>query len=161
MKSNGEGPKLTNKVNRLTRQLTRLRIEQEIVERQLILAQDELEYKRVSTSNDEVETTFEYHQNYSTTNIQSKGETNVARERKLKTVVQRYKRELKYQSGEVPAIGDEVRIINPKPGQRNKGVIYGYCTDGKVKIRTDQGVTITRLPKNLRYTIYETKYVSE
>ena len=50
-------------------------------------------------------------------------------------------------------IGDEVRIVNPKPGQHNQGTVEGFCVDGKLKIRTKQGKIVTRQPKNVRYQV--------
>ena len=91
---------------------------------------------------------------------QLKRETYLTQRRLNKTTVQKYKRELEYKDDEVPAIGDVVRIVNPKPGQQDQGVVHGHCKDGKVKTRTKQGVIITRLPKNIQYTVYESRHVS-
>lgn len=41
-----------------------------------------------------------------------------------------------------PSINDQVRILNPRRGQRNYGVIQGFCADGKVKVSTAEGVVI-------------------
>ena len=53
-----------------------------------------------------------------------------------------------YTRGWRPRINDQVRILNPRQGQRNFGIIQGFCTDGKVKVSTTEGV-ITRAPKNI------------
>ena len=50
-----------------------------------------------------------------------------------------------------PAKGDRVRIKNPKKGQRDVGIVVNFCSDGKLKIRTDRDDIITRLPKNVNY----------
>ena len=52
-------------------------------------------------------------------------------------------------------IGDFVRIINPKAGQPNKGTIKGFCADGKAKICCAGNVIITRQIKNIRYHVFE------
>ena len=52
----------------------------------------------------------------------------------------------------VPRLGDVVLIINPKKGQSRTGVVEGFCSDGKLKIVTNNGKKITRLPKNVRVT---------
>ena len=60
-----------------------------------------------------------------------------------------------YDKSTLPGIGDYVRIINPKPGQSNRGTIESFCADGKAKIRSDRNIIITRQPKNLRYYVFE------
>ena len=55
----------------------------------------------------------------------------------------------------LPGIGDYVRIINPKPGQPNRGKIEGFCADGKAKVCCDRNIIITRQPKNLRYYVFK------
>ena len=50
-----------------------------------------------------------------------------------------------------PEKGDHVRILNPKRGQCNIGIIIDFCNNGKVKILTDKNTIITRLPKNVHY----------
>ena len=44
-----------------------------------------------------------------------------------------------------------MRILNPKKGQYNVGIIVDFCNDGKVKILTDENTIITRLPKSMYY----------
>ena len=46
-------------------------------------------------------------------------------------------------------IGDKVKVINPRPGQENKGEVCGATKDGLIKLRTTTGTVIRRLPKNL------------
>ena len=47
-----------------------------------------------------------------------------------------------------PRINDQVRILNPKRGQRNFGVIRGFCADGKIKVSTTEG-TVIRAQNNV------------
>ena len=47
-----------------------------------------------------------------------------------------------------PRMNDRVRILNPKQNQGHTGTISGFCSDGKVKIRTHSGVII-RATKNI------------
>ena len=60
-------------------------------------------------------------------------------------------REHTYSKTDPPEKGDQVRILNPKKGQCNVGLIVDFCNNGKAKILTDQNTIVTRLPKNLRY----------
>ena len=60
-----------------------------------------------------------------------------------------------YDGDVVPSIGDLVRIVNPKSGQPNEGSIQGFCADGKAKVRCSGNVIITRQIKNLRYRVFE------
>ena len=48
-----------------------------------------------------------------------------------------------YSRTDPPEKGDQVRILNPKKGQCNVGVIIDFCNDGKVKVLTDQNMIIT------------------
>ena len=50
--------------------------------------------------------------------------------------------------------GDKVRILKPKHGQLNRGVIVGQCVDGKIKILTDNNTIVTRLPKNMHLLVH-------
>ena len=59
--------------------------------------------------------------------------------------------EYSYSKAVPPAVGDRVRIRNPKKGQRDVGIVVDFCSDGKLKIRTDRDDIITRLPKNVTY----------
>ena len=45
--------------------------------------------------------------------------------------------------------GDTVIILNPSRGQPNTGRVCGHTRDGLIKIQTQQGHIIRRLPKNL------------
>ena len=65
------------------------------------------------------------------------------------------KREKGYDDITVPEIGDYIRITNPKVGEPNKGIVEGFCVDGKVEIRCAYNILITRQPKNLRYHVFE------
>ena len=117
---------LTSEVNRLSRQLTRLRIEQEIVERQLVLAQDNLEYEEVQST--KRESTYLHYQTSRnpTTKAKVKSERSVDKLNPRNLVVRRVKRELAYEEGDIPEIGDVISIINPKSGQQDQGVVEGH-----------------------------------
>ena len=43
--------------------------------------------------------------------------------------------ELPYTETFQPLIGDEVRILNPREGQRTKGTVQGFCKDGKARVK--------------------------
>ena len=58
-----------------------------------------------------------------------------------------------YSKTDPPEKGDQVRILNPKKGQCNVGLIVDFCNDGKAKILTDQNTIITRLPKYYATTV--------
>ena len=57
--------------------------------------------------------------------------------------------ETTYGQGVDLSIGDRVRIVNSKRGQAKIGVINGFSVDGKVKIDTNTGQVIIRMPKNI------------
>ena len=59
--------------------------------------------------------------------------------------------EYPYTNAVRPELGDRVRILNPKKGQRDVGVVVAFCSDGKLKIHTDHDTILTRLPKNVNY----------
>jgi hypothetical protein len=46
--------------------------------------------------------------------------------------------------------GDRVRVINPNKGQERTGEAFGTTKDGLIKVSTDSGRVIRRLPKNLK-----------
>ena len=46
--------------------------------------------------------------------------------------------------------GDRVRVINPNKGQERTGESSGTTKDGLIKVSTDSGRVIRRLPKNLK-----------
>ena len=120
MSSRKDKNELRKEVERLTRQLSRITIDEEIIERRLLLAKDNLE-------NDMLE------------KVTQGGDILVQNISPIKSQT----------SLEQPQIGDFVRIINPKPGQENCGTIEGFYKDGKVKIRTKKGLVIRRLPHNI------------
>ena len=68
----------------------------------------------------------------------------MAANNKTKSIIEK---ELVYDGKNLPVRGDQVRILNPKRDQLNKGVIVGQCVDGKLKILTDNNSIVTRLPK--------------
>ena len=100
--------------------MSRITIEKEIIERKLLLAKDNLRNGML--------------ENVTHGDVildQNKGQTNSRRSLKQ------------------PQIGDFVKIINLKPGQENCGTIEQFYKDGKVKIRTNKGLVIRRLPHNI------------
>ena len=59
-------------------------------------------------------------------------------------------KELPYSESFKPEIGDEVRIVNPKPGQANRGKVQGFCKDGKARVKVANSTRpIDRAWKNL------------
>ena len=55
-----------------------------------------------------------------------------------------------YSNRYTPKIGDKVRITNPRPGQGNRGIITGFCRDGKAKINVGNHLpTVTRSSRNI------------
>ena len=132
MKRIGEDNELDLEIQLLTTQLEQTRIQQEIIEKKLERIRCELSHKEDQTSK-------------------------VVLKEKTGKVTD--KKELEYSSEHIPRVGDSVRIINPKLGQCDKGVIKGFCVDGKVKVHTYLGSVIRRLPKNLRYQGSSTSYI--
>ena len=68
-----------------------------------------------------------------------------------KTNTTKLKQDLEDPNG--PKIGDTVRIINPRPGQENCGIVEGFYKGRNFKIRTAQGGLTRRLPNNIRYIV--------
>ena len=59
-------------------------------------------------------------------------------------------KELTYNNLFKPQIGDEVRIVNPRPSQVNRGKIQGFCRDGKARIKVEGSKKpIDRAVKNI------------
>ena len=146
MSSRNDKLDLEREVERLTRKVDRLRLEQEIAERQLLLVQDSLTNGR--TQRGTVEATDRRHHCRSTRSFRPEKveSTNIK--------IAKIKKELEYTRNNVPEIGDVIRIINPRPGQEARGTIEDFCRDGKAKIRTPLGKIITRDIKNIRYQVY-------
>ena len=132
MKSIGEDNELSLEIELLTNQLEQTRIQQEIIEKKLERIRRELGHRD---------------------NHRSK----VLLEAKTGKVID--KEESEYSSKNIPRVGDSVRIINPKLGQCDRGVIKGFCVDGKAKVHTYLGSIITRKPQNLRYQGSSTSYI--
>ena len=124
MASNNYKKALKNEVEQLTRQLNRITIEKEIIERKLLLAQDKL-----------ANGIIEHVTNSDVLSDHYKGQSNG------------------YPNEKNLEIGNFVKILNPKPGQEKCGRIEGFYKDGKVKILTDKGLIIRRLPHNIDYVI--------
>ena len=138
-------------VDRLTNQLKRIKLEQEIVKQKLQLAKFYLQDTDLITEavdfKECVGSRVQRDTYNSVVHKSSKPTTS--------TVISRAMCELAYNITTLPEVGDIVRIINPKPGQECRGVIEGFCSDGKAKIRSNQGVLLTRLPKNIRYIVHK------
>ena len=50
----------------------------------------------------------------------------------------------------VPKIGDNVRITNSRPGQRDRGKIVGFCRNGKAKVGVGDNLPkVQRSSKNI------------
>ena len=130
-------------VQALTLQLQQLKVEQERLERKLSRAQELIRYRGHGSAEGKTQgaigtrppspvpshvpsQTFE--QNQDRTYIIPNG---------LRV------REHTYSKTDLPEKGDQVRILNPKKGQCNVGVIIDFCNDGKAKILTDQNTIIT------------------
>ena len=59
-------------------------------------------------------------------------------------------KELPYSESFQPQIGDEVRIVNPKPGQASRGKIQGFCKDRKARVKVENSARpIGRAWKNI------------
>ena len=44
-------------------------------------------------------------------------------------------KELNYTKDFPPKVGDEVRILNPRENQPNRGIIQGFCRDKKARVK--------------------------
>ena len=132
MKTIGEDNKLSLEIKQLTNQLEQTRIQQDIIEKKLARICRELDHKEDQR-------------------------TKVALKEKTRKVID--KEESEYSSENILRLGDSVWIINPKLGQCDRGVIKGFCVDGKAKVHTYLGSVITRQPKNLRYQGSSLSYV--
>lgn len=132
---NDRDQELDFKIRDITEQLLQLRIQQERLERRL---------NRIQTGIDE---RGRGNRGRPDANAQRaerpRNNNNIHRNQNIT-------RETTYNESITPEVGDNVRIINPKQGQEHSGIINGFCRDGKVKILTNSGVIITRLPKNVR-----------
>ena len=65
--------------------------------------------------------------------------------------------EIPYTKDFLPKVGDEVRILNPKRGQQNKGVIEGFQRNGYARIRCRTQVIIRNI-KNIVLTTQVQQY---
>ena len=145
----GKGESLTSEITHITNQIRQLKLQQQQLEDRLVQVQHELERKPEHTTHRGV---AHYHiiDDGSTERIVVKAKRPLI-DRRRKSI--KAHKEYAYDSVNSPEIGDEVRIVNPKPGQHNQGTVEGFCTDGKLKIRTKQGKIVTRQPKNVRYQV--------
>ena len=137
-------------VQALTLQLQQLKVEQERLERQLSRVQNKIRrWGRKSAegkSQGAVKTSR-------TSPVQSHVPSQVFEQSQGRQITRNglWVKEYTYSRIDAPEKGDHVRILNPKKGQCNIGIIIDFCNDGKVKILTDKNTIITRLPKNVHY----------
>ena len=131
-------------IQELTILINQLQLQQRRLERRLTRIQQRVEIS--SSANDEgsrqVSTQRDRRHTIANSNNSRRNERNV-------TTIRQQSERL-YNDNFEPRIGDRVRITNPRSGQHPWGTIEGFCRDGKLKIHTDIGQSITRLPKNVR-----------
>ena len=144
MKTKQEDHELFLELQLLTSQLEQTRIQQELIEKKLAKVWNQLHTKEAKSTT--IDDSFASQPKY-----QPDKQTCVRRLTQ-ETITSKVKFTEKplYTSDNIPEVGDSVRIINPKPGQCDRGIVKGFCRDGKVKVFTVVGSTITRKPKNLR-----------
>lgn len=125
----------------ITLQLQQVKLEQERLERRLHRAQERLRERDERLVEERIQGTSAHrrgsHSCHNNNNVEAQVVWIPAR------------RERAYEDSLRPKRGHQVRILNPKVGQRNVGVITGFCADGKLKIRTTNDVIITRWAKNV------------
>ena len=149
-------------VRKITLQLKQLKVEQERLERQLNRVQSKIRRRDCGSAEGKTQgaNNASPRNNKIADSVVSKPtEENNKREhdhrnkRNLYYLKRTDFRVLEYPYTKVvkPEIGDRVRILNPKKGQRDVGIVVAFCKDGRLKIRTDRDDMITRLPKNLNY----------
>ena len=144
---------LISKVTQLTKKLTQLGIQKRRLEDRLTRVQRKLEHKSSAYPTDPDQRVAYYQ-------VVKDGDDEhiVIRKRRATHTKQRQQplklaKERAYNRETLPEIGDKVRIVNPKPGQRDQGTVEGFYVDGKPKIRTGTNTVITRQPKNVRYYV--------
>ena len=155
MKTKQEDNELLLELQLLTSQLEQTRIQQDLIEKKLANVWNQLHIKEAVSST--VDDIFSGEPKYQLSN------RNNPKRLTQETVTSKVKfiEEPLYTSDNIPQVGDSVRIINPKPGQCDRGTVKGFCRDGKVKIYTVVGSTITRKPKNLRKEGVSTIHVNK
>ena len=146
-------------VRAITLQLQQLRVEQECLERKLSRVQHKINRRKLETAEANARGASKANrpdkvpsltQDYSTEHRER------AWRKKARASIQairngfRYK-EHPYTEKATLEKGDYVRILNPKKGQCNVGIVMDFCSNGKSKIITDKNTFITRLPKNVHY----------
>ena len=140
---------LEKELIQISKQLICLNIQQQRLEKRLKEVQEKIEQDSRERVGDEG---VIHYRIISRNNI---NETDNNRHARLNYSTATISHEKAYDKSTLPGIGDYVRIINPKPGQSNRGTIESFCADGKAKIRSDRNIIITRQPKNLRYYVFE------
>ena len=140
---------LEKELIQISTQLIRLNIQQQRLEKRLKEVQDKIE----QDSREQVGDEGIIH--YCIISRNKIKETYNNRNARLNYSTATISHEKAYDELTLPGIGDYVRIINPKPGQPNRGKIEGFCADGKAKVCCDRNIIITRQPKNLRYYVFK------
>ena len=151
-------PDLDLEVRSITLQLQQLKVEQERLERQLARVQTKIRRRdreaaegttqgATKVINRSTIVTEPVLSHAVETNQEQQAVNNKFKLGRVSHIVQ----ERPYSKTVRPEVGDHVRILNPKKGQRDVGIVYDFCSDGKLKIRTDRGTILTRLPKNVNY----------
>ena len=139
----------------INKQLIRLSLQQERLQKRLKEVQEQLENEE-SDEQDEIEAEGVIHYRIVTQSQRRKKSSNVNRQgQRPKYTTAIITGEAAYDERRAPKIGDFVRIVNPKAGQPNRGHIRGFCADGKAKVCCQQNTIITRNIKNLRYHVFE------
>ena len=154
MKSNRE-TRNEEDIQELTLLINQLQIQQQRLERKLARVQRRVEVDNGTNDRQSRPTEAQREQSNNQANVSNRRSRN---NESIVTTIRR-QRERLYEAGFEPIIGDRVRIINPRTGQHPWGTIEGFCRDGKLKIHTDIGQTVTRLPKNVRVQIIDVQNV--
>ena len=143
---------LEKELIQINKQLVRLRLQQQQLEKRLNQVQDQL----ADENEDEVEAEGIIHYRVVAKNQRPRKPRVVRtpghRPRYTTAIITG---DAAYEGAKTPRIGDFVRIINPKAGQPNKGTIKGFCADGKAKVYCAENKIVTRQIKNLRYYVFE------
>ena len=142
---------LEKELIQISKQLIRLNLQQQQLEKQLKEVQDKIEQDSRDQFGDEGIIHYRVTSRNKVKEMYNNANTRDTRLR-YSTVTIRHKKA--YDESMLPRIEDYVRIINPKSGQPNRGTIEGFCADGKAKICCARNIILTRQSKNLRYYVF-------
>ena len=137
-----ENNDLDLEIRAINLQLEQVKIEQERLERKLKQVQSKLDQCNQRHAEDNIQGARKKRESWSRNQL---SQLMVETKNKAKTIVET---ELAYGGKIIPEKGDKVRILKPKPGQLNRGVIIGQCVVGKIKILTDNNTK----PPPYKYT---------